>query len=92
MAPALTEAIKQAGDTYEAIGLMFEDQPKHDAETLIDVLALYRGVLGAFPDILGVQKVRIVSFCHVCVTWGRENDGVFRSGQREEGVALSARR
>lgn len=55
---ALTNAIKEVGDTYNEIGKMFEEQPKSDWEPLGDTLHIFKGILAAFPDILTVHKVR----------------------------------
>jgi sorting nexin-9/18/33 len=53
----LMEAVRATGDTYHAIGKLFEEQPKLDWEPLGDVLHLYKGIISSFPDILTVHKV-----------------------------------
>ncbi|GAU97003.1 hypothetical protein RvY_08367 [Ramazzottius varieornatus] len=52
----LTEAIKTTGDTYDAIGKLFEEQPRHDIDPMMDTLHIYRGLLASFPEILDIQK------------------------------------
>jgi len=52
----LAEAIRYAGETYNDIARLFEEQPKHDWEPLGDLLHIYKGILAAFPDILSVHK------------------------------------
>lgn len=52
----LTTVIKKVGDTYNDIGKLFEEQPKQDWEPLGDMLHIYKGILAAFPDILGFHK------------------------------------
>nr|XP_057909640.1 sorting nexin-18-like [Doryrhamphus excisus] len=52
----LNKAIAYTGDTYEAIGEYFADQPRQDLDPISDLLDLYRGHLANFPDIIHVQK------------------------------------
>jgi len=52
----LTRAIRHTGETYDDIGKLFEEQPRYDLEPLCDVLYEYKGILGAFPDIIQVHK------------------------------------
>ncbi|XP_037121571.1 sorting nexin-18-like [Syngnathus acus] len=52
----LNKAISYTGDTYEAIGDYFADQPRQDLDPISDLLDLYRGHLANFPDIVHVQK------------------------------------
>uniref|UniRef100_A0A1B6HWD0 Sorting nexin n=2 Tax=Homalodisca liturata TaxID=320908 RepID=A0A1B6HWD0_9HEMI len=52
----LSESIRYVGDTYNDIGKLFDEQPKHDWGPLGDILHIYKGILAAFPDILTVHK------------------------------------
>lgn len=52
----LNKAIENTGETYEAIGEYFAEQPRHDLDPISDLLDLYRGHLANFPDIIHVQK------------------------------------
>lgn len=52
----LTGAIKRTGGAYIEIGRLFEDQPRFDWEPLSDKLHIYKGIIGAFPDCLSVQR------------------------------------
>ena len=51
------KALKETGDAYTDIGLLFEEQPKLDWEPLGDLLHLYKGIITSFPDILSAHKV-----------------------------------
>lgn len=63
----LNKAIAETGETYEAIGEYFADQPRQDLDPISDLLDLYRGHLANFPDIIHVQKGGKVCVC-VCVS------------------------
>lgn len=52
----LNKAINYTGEAYDAIGDYFAEQPRQDLEPISDLLDLYRGHLGNFPDIIHVQK------------------------------------
>ncbi|XP_012684127.2 sorting nexin-18a [Clupea harengus] len=52
----LNQAIAYTGDAYEAIGDYFAEQPRHDVDPVMDLLALYQGHLANYPDIIHVQK------------------------------------
>lgn len=52
----LNQAIAYTGEAYEAIGEYFAEQPKHDVDPVMDLLALYQGHLANYPDIIHVQK------------------------------------
>ncbi|XP_026885188.1 sorting nexin-18a [Electrophorus electricus] len=52
----LNQAIAYTGETYEAIGDYFVEQPKQDVDPVLDLLALYQGHLANYPDIIHVQK------------------------------------
>ncbi|AWP15047.1 putative sorting nexin-18-like [Scophthalmus maximus] len=52
----LNRAISYTGETYEAIGEYFAEQPRQDLDPISDLLDLYRGHLDNFPDIVHVQK------------------------------------
>ncbi|CAB1460356.1 unnamed protein product [Pleuronectes platessa] len=52
----LNGAISYTGETYEAIGEYFAEQPRQDLDPISDLLDLYRGHLDNFPDIVHVQK------------------------------------
>lgn len=49
--------MRHVGETYNDIGKLFEEQPKHDWEPLGDLMHIYKGMLTAFPDILSLHKV-----------------------------------
>ncbi|XP_036400473.1 sorting nexin-33-like [Megalops cyprinoides] len=53
---ALNNAISHTGRTYENIGEMFAEQPKHDLFHMLDKLSLYQGLLANFPDMIHLQK------------------------------------
>lgn len=52
----LNEAIRGAGDTFDRIAKMYEEQPKYDFEPLSYVLHEYKGILSAWPEILDLNK------------------------------------
>ncbi|XP_062399190.1 sorting nexin-18a [Sardina pilchardus] len=52
----LNQAIAYTGEAYEAVGDYFAEQPKHDVDPVMDLLALYQGHLANYPDIIHVQK------------------------------------
>uniref|UniRef100_A0A3P9KDI5 Sorting nexin n=1 Tax=Oryzias latipes TaxID=8090 RepID=A0A3P9KDI5_ORYLA len=52
----LNHAISFTGDTYEAIGEYFSEQPSKDLDPVMDLLALYQGHMANYPDIIHVQK------------------------------------
>ncbi|XP_067084103.1 sorting nexin-18a [Osmerus mordax] len=52
----LNQAISFTGEAYESIGEYFAEQPKHDLDPVMDLLALYQGHLANYPDIIHVQK------------------------------------
>uniref|UniRef100_A0A4W6D3V0 Sorting nexin n=1 Tax=Lates calcarifer TaxID=8187 RepID=A0A4W6D3V0_LATCA len=55
----LTDAMTEAGKTYEEIGQMFAEQPKKDLHFLMETNNEYKGLLGCFPDTIGVHKAAI---------------------------------
>lgn len=57
----LNQAISFTGEAYEAIGEYFAEQPSKDLEPIMDLLGLYQGHLGNYPDIIHVQKGNITS-------------------------------
>ncbi|KAM8871502.1 sorting nexin-18-like isoform 1-T1 [Synchiropus picturatus] len=52
----LNKAIAYTGESYEAIGDYFAEQPRQDLDPISDLLDLYRGHLANYPDIIHVQK------------------------------------
>lgn len=52
----LTLALKLTGDAYNDIGKLYEEQPKYDWEPLAHKFHIYRGIIGAFPDIINIHK------------------------------------
>ncbi|XP_078261861.1 sorting nexin-9-like [Rhinoraja longicauda] len=52
----LTDPLTEAGKTYEEIANLFAEQPKKDLEYLMETNQEYKGLLGCFPDIIGVHK------------------------------------
>lgn len=52
----LSGSVGQAAGYFIAIGQLIGDQPKHDFIPFTDRLHIYRGVLGALPDVLAVHK------------------------------------
>uniref|UniRef100_A0A665U6J8 Sorting nexin n=1 Tax=Echeneis naucrates TaxID=173247 RepID=A0A665U6J8_ECHNA len=55
----LTDAMTAAGKTYEEIAQMFAEQPKKDLHFLMETNNEYKGLLGCFPDTIGVHKAAI---------------------------------
>ncbi|XP_056620187.1 sorting nexin-9b isoform X2 [Triplophysa dalaica] len=56
---SLTDALTAAGKTYEEIALMVAEQPKKDLHKLMETNNEYKGLLGCFPDTIGVHKAAI---------------------------------
>uniref|UniRef100_A0A673IFJ8 Sorting nexin-9-like n=1 Tax=Sinocyclocheilus rhinocerous TaxID=307959 RepID=A0A673IFJ8_9TELE len=56
---ALTDALTAAGKTYEEIAQMVAEQPKKDLHFLMETNNEYKGLLGCFPDTVGVHKAAI---------------------------------
>ncbi|XP_043919854.1 sorting nexin-9 [Protopterus annectens] len=52
----LTDALTEAGKTYEEIATLYEEQPKKDLHFLMETNHEYKGFLGCFPEIIGVHK------------------------------------
>lgn len=52
----LTDPLTEAGKTYEEIANLFAEQPKQDLHYLMETNQEYKGLLGCFPDIIGVHK------------------------------------
>ncbi|XP_072363713.1 palmitoyltransferase ZDHHC14 isoform X6 [Scyliorhinus torazame] len=52
----LTDPLTEAGKTYEEIANLFAEQPKKDLQYLMETNQEYKGLLGCFPDIIGVHK------------------------------------
>ncbi|XP_063079465.1 sorting nexin-9b isoform X2 [Engraulis encrasicolus] len=55
----LTDALSEAGKTYEEIALMVAEQPRKDLHFLMETNNEYKGLLGCFPDTIGVHKAAI---------------------------------
>ncbi|XP_051868945.1 sorting nexin-9b [Pristis pectinata] len=55
----LTDPLTEAGKTYEEIANLFAEQPKKDLHYLMETNQEYKGLLGCFPDIIGVHKSAI---------------------------------
>uniref|UniRef100_A0A3Q3WZ37 Sorting nexin n=1 Tax=Mola mola TaxID=94237 RepID=A0A3Q3WZ37_MOLML len=55
----LTDAMTAAGKTYEEIALLVAEQPKKDLHFLMETNNEYKGLLGCFPDTIGVHKAAI---------------------------------
>uniref|UniRef100_A0A3Q1G138 Sorting nexin n=1 Tax=Acanthochromis polyacanthus TaxID=80966 RepID=A0A3Q1G138_9TELE len=55
----LTDAMTAAGKTYEEIAQMVAEQPKKDLHFLMETNNEYKGLLGCFPDTIGVHKAAI---------------------------------
>lgn len=55
----LTEALTATGKTYEEIAEIVAGQPKKDLHFLMETNNEYKGLLGCFPDTLGVHKAAI---------------------------------
>lgn len=58
----LTQALKLTGEAYNDIGKLYDEQPKFDWEPLADKFHIYRGIIGSFPDVIGIHKVIIEFF------------------------------
>ncbi|XP_056125147.1 sorting nexin-9b isoform X3 [Rhinichthys klamathensis goyatoka] len=56
---ALTDAMTAAGKTYEEIAQMVAEQPRKDLHFLMETNNEYKGLLGCFPDTIGVHKAAI---------------------------------
>ncbi|XP_059622500.1 sorting nexin lst-4 [Phlebotomus argentipes] len=52
----LSNSVGLTAGVYIGVGQLFGDQAKHDWIPLSDRLHIYKGVLGAFPDILSEHK------------------------------------
>lgn len=63
----LNQAISFTGDAYEAIGEYFAEQPSKDLDPITDLLALYQGHLANYPDIIHVQKGKIITLSHLII-------------------------
>jgi len=51
-------ALKKTGDVYNEMGgRLMDELPAVGWDSFADMLHVYRGVAGAFPDILAVHKV-----------------------------------
>ncbi|XP_011490238.1 sorting nexin-9 isoform X6 [Oryzias latipes] len=55
----LTDAMTAAGKTYEEIAQIVAEQPKKDLHFLMETNNEYKGLLGCFPDTIGVHKAAI---------------------------------
>ncbi|XP_076873897.1 sorting nexin-9b isoform X2 [Brachyhypopomus gauderio] len=55
----LTDALTAAGKTYEEIAQMVAEQPRKDLHCLMETNHEYKGLLGCFPDTIGVHKAAI---------------------------------
>nr|XP_046230080.1 sorting nexin-9b isoform X1 [Scatophagus argus] len=55
----LTDAMTAAGKTYEEIAQLVAEQPKKDLHFLMETNNEYKGLLGCFPDTIGVHKAAI---------------------------------
>ncbi|XP_062858477.1 sorting nexin-9b isoform X2 [Trichomycterus rosablanca] len=55
----LTDALTAAGKTYEEIAQLVAEQPKKDLHFLMETNNEYKGMLGCFPDTIGVHKAAI---------------------------------
>ncbi|XP_062303021.1 sorting nexin-9a isoform X1 [Osmerus eperlanus] len=55
----LTDALTAAGKTYEEIALIVAEQPRRDLHFLMETNNEYKGLLGCFPDTIGVHKAAI---------------------------------
>lgn len=60
---AFSENLKYVGETYNDIGKLFEEQPKHDWEPLGDVMHIYKGILTSLPDIVNLHKAMWSCYC-----------------------------
>ncbi|XP_051502306.1 sorting nexin-9a [Myxocyprinus asiaticus] len=55
----LTDALTATGKTYEEIAEIVAGQPKKDLHFLMETNTEYKGLLGCFPDTLGVHRAAI---------------------------------
>ncbi|XP_072298396.1 sorting nexin-9b isoform X4 [Eucyclogobius newberryi] len=55
----LTDAMTEAGKTYEEIALLVAEQPRKDLHFVMETNNEYKGLLGCFPDTIGVHKAAI---------------------------------
>ncbi|XP_061602357.1 sorting nexin-9b isoform X2 [Cololabis saira] len=55
----LTDALTAAGKTYEEIAGLVAEQPRKDLHFLMETNNEYKGLLGCFPDTIGVHKAAI---------------------------------
>ncbi|XP_034756770.1 sorting nexin-9b isoform X7 [Etheostoma cragini] len=55
----LTDAMTAAGKTYEEIAQMVAEQPKKDLHFVMETNNEYKGLLGCFPDTIGVHKAAL---------------------------------
>ncbi|KAK6304824.1 sorting nexin-9 isoform X2 [Coregonus clupeaformis] len=55
----LTDALTAAGKTYEDIAQIIAEQPRKDLHFLMETNNEYKGLLGCFPDTIGVHKAAI---------------------------------
>lgn len=55
----LTDALTAAGKTYEEIAQIVSEQPRKDLHFLLETNHEYKGLLGCFPDTIGVHKAAI---------------------------------
>ncbi|KAJ8402838.1 hypothetical protein AAFF_G00361520 [Aldrovandia affinis] len=55
----LTDALTMTGKTYEEIAQIVAEQPKKDLHFLMETSNEYKGLLGCFPDTIGVHKAAI---------------------------------
>ncbi|KAM9703436.1 sorting nexin-9b isoform 2-T2 [Menidia menidia] len=55
----LTDAMTAAGKTYEEIAQLVAEQPRKDLHFLMETNNEYKGLLGCFPDTIGVHKAGI---------------------------------
>ncbi|MGH0120506.1 UNVERIFIED_CONTAM: hypothetical protein FKN15_066830 [Acipenser sinensis] len=53
----LTDALTETGKTYEEIATLVAEQPRKDLHFLMEINNEYKGLLGCFPDTIGVHKV-----------------------------------
>ncbi|XP_064599807.1 sorting nexin lst-4-like isoform X2 [Liolophura sinensis] len=53
---ALTTAVDNTGNTYNEIGQLFEQQPKHDIIPTLEGLYEYKGILQTLPDTLKLHE------------------------------------
>uniref|UniRef100_A0A8C9TXP7 Sorting nexin n=1 Tax=Scleropages formosus TaxID=113540 RepID=A0A8C9TXP7_SCLFO len=58
----LTDALTAAGKTYEEIATMVAEQPRKDLHFLMETNNEYKGLLGCFPDTIGVHKAAIEKY------------------------------